>query len=150
MQHPPLGVSYAPPRCVRWVCHGGGVNRSAPYLPTMRAVMAALPGDVTTAERLVYLLLMIHSSRDNEARVSRATLARLSGLHPTTVKRTMASLRERGLVGEALLRIDGEGYRSYRHPLVLPEPEPDSADCGEPDPPFVIDRLQQVIDQVPF
>lgn len=118
------------------------------YAATVRRLLASAPGDLTTAERFVLTLLLLHADGSWRSSVTRARLAMLSGLSEGTVKRALGRLRERGALGEPELRRDREGRKHYHHPLLLREP--DSADCSEPDPQFAIDRLQQAIDQVPF
>lgn len=101
---------------------------------------------------MLLVVLLLHASPDGLATVSRGRLAELSGLTPTGVKTAMRELRSKGLLGAAVLTSDGTGFRTYRHPILVPwEPvQRPSEDDPQDTPVDPLAEVQRIIDEVPF
>lgn len=65
---------------------------------------------LNTAERFVLVTMMMHADRGGWVLVSRERLARMTGLHPGSVKRVIGRLRDAGVISYPE-RVRGGGYR---------------------------------------
>lgn len=113
------------------------MNRPLHHAAEIRALLALVP-DLSEGLRHTLIWLCLLSSSDRVAWVNRTVLSSCLGVHPTTVKGRLRELRDRGLLGEPVLRRSAGGYREYGHPILWPE---DAPGLSQVDPSWMHVRL---------
>lgn len=128
----------------------------AHHAASIRRRLETCPEGLSATDRLLLVVVMLHSDSEGYATVSRGRLAKLSGVSERHVKRCLQKLRDEGLLGAPVLTSDGSGYRTYRHPILMPVGAVLEAPGSDLQEEFWkaenerLDEVQKAFDQVPF